>query len=249
MILLAAQAVIKDKHTIVRSINGNMHFMEDRWITSNDKFLFHVEGKEILEIDFHVDTTSGSVLSFKNKCKLEKKDRVVILDKHVLNIKYNFMFHNEGNTENAQSFFYENSYDFSTHELENIVETAMYVDSRVKAKACLNYMLKEYKKANPGLTDEEMLKSIKSKLGYYASYYGLDVRHRVEKIYDTEHPVFGKITEMGEPSSEEALQCGMYGLTLKELRNLTTEELEDIKNKNMQRWNTSNHQTLRQSHI
>lgn len=64
-------------------------------------------------------------------------------------------------------------------------------------------------------SSEEMAKR---SLGYYAGYYDNETRERVEKLFDCEHPMFGKISEMGLPSSDEAFQCGYQKKTLAEIR-------------------------------
>lgn len=65
------------------------------------------------------------------------------------------------------------------------------------------------------------MKEVKRALGYHAGYRENGVRARVERLFDCEHPYFGKFAEMGAPTSEEAFQCGLRGgITLKELRKL-----------------------------
>ena len=57
-------------------------------------------------------------------------------------------------------------------------------------------------------TDDAMAMA-RMNLGYYAGYYGNETRERVERLFNCEHPVFGKIAEKGPPTAEEALQMGM----------------------------------------
>lgn len=45
-------------------------------------------------------------------------------------------------------------------------------------------------------------------LGYWAGYYGDDVRRRVEKLFNCSHPIFGSIEENGAPTAEEAFKMG-----------------------------------------
>ena len=45
-------------------------------------------------------------------------------------------------------------------------------------------------------------------LGYYAGYYDDATRARVERLYRCSHPIFGKISENGPPSPEEAFRKG-----------------------------------------
>lgn len=72
---------------------------------------------------------------------------------------------------------------------------------------------KEPKKENK--TAEEIAKH---NLGYYAGYYSSEVRKRVEELFCCSHPVFGTIKENGIPTTEEAIESGKTGKTLKELR-------------------------------
>ena len=46
-------------------------------------------------------------------------------------------------------------------------------------------------------------------LGYYAGYYSNEVRQRVERLFNCSHPIFGKISKVGAPTFEEALQAGL----------------------------------------
>lgn len=46
-------------------------------------------------------------------------------------------------------------------------------------------------------------------LGYYAGFYSAETRERVERLFKCEHPVFGKISEKGQPTPEEAYQTGL----------------------------------------
>lgn len=45
-------------------------------------------------------------------------------------------------------------------------------------------------------------------LGYWAGYYGDDVRERVERLFRCAHPIFGKIAEKGPPTAREAYLSG-----------------------------------------
>jgi len=57
-------------------------------------------------------------------------------------------------------------------------------------------------------TDEMTAQQIaKENLGYYAGYYNLETRIRIETLFKCSHPVFGKASN-GEPTPEEALEAG-----------------------------------------
>ena len=47
---------------------------------------------------------------------------------------------------------------------------------------------------------------VRENLGYYAGYYNEETQVRVNRLFHTEHPIFGKNTR---PSPTEALQAGM----------------------------------------
>lgn len=70
--------------------------------------------------------------------------------------------------------------------------------------------------ANGDLFFEEEL--AKKNLGYWAGYHSVKTRERVERLFDCEHPIFGRYAEMGSPTNKEALECGRTGKTLKEIR-------------------------------
>lgn len=59
-----------------------------------------------------------------------------------------------------------------------------------------------------GKTREEAEKVERANLGYFAGYYGPDVRARVERLFTCEHPVFGSIAQNGSPTPLAALAAG-----------------------------------------
>ena len=64
---------------------------------------------------------------------------------------------------------------------------------------------------------------VKENLGYWAGYYDAETRERVEKLFDTKHPVFGKFIENGSPTFKEAFNAGF---TLAEKTNKEDERKE-----------------------
>jgi hypothetical protein len=68
---------------------------------------------------------------------------------------------------------------------------------------------------NDDMTAEQICKT---NIGYWAGYYGSDVRERVERLFGCAHPIFGSISQDGKPSNAEAYQCGVQNKTLKEIR-------------------------------
>ena len=65
---------------------------------------------------------------------------------------------------------------------------------------------------------EEARKVAEGNIGYLAGYLDSNKRYEIEHLFNVEHPVFGSIDKMGYPTSEEAFECGMQRITLKELR-------------------------------
>lgn len=49
---------------------------------------------------------------------------------------------------------------------------------------------------------------VKENLGYQAGYYDNETRERVERLFDCAHPFFGKISENGPPTPEQAFKMG-----------------------------------------
>lgn len=54
---------------------------------------------------------------------------------------------------------------------------------------------------SPGHTPEQVARI---NLGYMAGYYGDEVRQKIERLYNAEHPIFGRTS----PTAEEAFQMG-----------------------------------------
>ena len=64
--------------------------------------------------------------------------------------------------------------------------------------------LVEWSMTYHGSSEEEALSIHKSNLGYFAGYYDAETIQRVNKLFNTEHPIFGKTT----PTFEEAFEAG-----------------------------------------
>lgn len=60
-----------------------------------------------------------------------------------------------------------------------------------------------------GHTRPEAERIERSNLGYFAGYYGEDTRERVERLFNCEHPIFGKFAVYGSPTFKEALERGI----------------------------------------
>lgn len=59
-----------------------------------------------------------------------------------------------------------------------------------------------------GSSREEAEKIERSNFGYYAGYYSNATRERVERLFGCAHPIFGKISEVGAPTTEQAFEAG-----------------------------------------
>lgn len=64
-----------------------------------------------------------------------------------------------------------------------------------------------------GKSREEAESIEKQNLGYFAGYYDLETRERVERLFLCAHPIFGPIAVMGMPTPEEALRAGIVAAT------------------------------------
>lgn len=150
--------------------------------------------------------------------------------------------------KNASDFFYE---DYNVSEIENDFKTllteAIEADTALRARICFNFLIKAYVKHNPNIDHEHAVKEVKNKLGYFAGYYSNEQRQRVEELYDVEHPILGRFSEMGAPTPSEAMQCGMLyvkdpTITLKKLRErnsnleMLEKELEELRASNKSAW-------------
>lgn len=60
-----------------------------------------------------------------------------------------------------------------------------------------------------GKTREQAEAIERENLGYWAGYYDDETRARVEHLFATAHPIFGKIAEKGQPTPEEAFAAGV----------------------------------------
>lgn len=105
-----------------------------------------------------------------------------------------------------------------TLSYEECLDPAMQITTLKEAQhylaAYVKY-LEQYADNHPTKTAEQVAKD---NLGYWAGYFGNEARERIERLFNCEHPVFGRIAENGPPTPEEALQCGQQRKTLKELR-------------------------------
>lgn len=107
----------------------------------------------------------------------------------------------------------ENKYSLTYREC---LEPAMEITDQKEAdKFYADYL--KWQMRN-GQSCKKADETIKINLGYYAGYYGDDVRKRVEKLFMCSHPIFGSIKDNGVPTGKEAFECGKENKTLSEIR-------------------------------
>jgi hypothetical protein len=61
---------------------------------------------------------------------------------------------------------------------------------------------------NSDVSIEKATDIAKENLAYWAGYYSDDVRRRVERLFNSKHPIFGSIEENGSPSAIDAFNMG-----------------------------------------
>ena len=105
----------------------------------------------------------------------------------------------------------------------SLYEKAMKVSSDKEAREIMRQLKQTHRTANT--IEEELDKNLREFLGYRAASYDDNVRRRVEKYFNTEHPYFGKLSLLGKPTASEAYQCGLRNITLQQLRSETKTEI------------------------
>lgn len=88
-----------------------------------------------------------------------------------------------------------------------LMERAMQVTEPEEARKIYNQLV-EISMMEHGKSHDEATSIIKENLGYRAGYHSDEIRHRVEDLFDCEHPVFGKISINGSPTFDEAFRLG-----------------------------------------
>jgi hypothetical protein len=85
-------------------------------------------------------------------------------------------------------------------------EPAMMIKDQAEADAYFNECVEHTMQF--ATTREQAEKIERESLGYFAGYYDNETRERVERLFNCEHPYFGKISVKGPPTMEEAFQMG-----------------------------------------
>ena len=85
---------------------------------------------------------------------------------------------------------------------------AMEVTSQAAADSYFQFLVREMM-MEFGKGQDEAKEIVRTNLGYYAGYYDNETRERVERLFGCAHPFFGKLSEKGPPTQEEAFRMGM----------------------------------------
>lgn len=144
--------------------------------------------------------------------------------------------------KNAKEFFYDNDVEKFDHKYliddKDLYENAIEAKSHIEAKKIVQHLVFKFQTRNKGFSNEDATANIKSRIGYYAGYFDESVRRRVEALYDTEHPMFGRLEKMGMPTSDEAFQCGYRQTHLSVIRTEKLQQkLKELKLHNSAMWN------------
>jgi hypothetical protein len=96
---------------------------------------------------------------------------------------------------------------------DELYSPAMEIADQVEADRYFEFLVTETQKwrRENGRQDDrrECRRIVRSNLGYYAGYYGSETRRRVERLFRTEHPIFGSVEKDGVPTGEEAYELGV----------------------------------------
>lgn len=84
---------------------------------------------------------------------------------------------------------------------------AVKARTRKQAAAILEELVCNCMKS--GKSREECLEIQKQNIGYFSGYYDLKTQKRVEKLYETVHPIFGSTENLESRKPENALRKGI----------------------------------------
>lgn len=85
-----------------------------------------------------------------------------------------------------------------------LYEPAMQVQTEAEAAEYLGRLI-NWAVTQHGQTPEQARSIQLQNLGYFAGYYNSATMERVNRLYNTRHPIFGSIT----PTAKQALSAGM----------------------------------------
>lgn len=91
-----------------------------------------------------------------------------------------------------------------------IFDLALQVTTKEHAEAFINEYAEDWFQNNnaEGRTLEQIKTICRQNLGFFAGYYSDETRAKIEDLFSTEHPIFGKISKH-KPTPEEAFNAGL----------------------------------------
>jgi hypothetical protein len=90
-----------------------------------------------------------------------------------------------------------------------LYEEAMKVETESGAARILNDCALLYRSLPPHPSTGTAFDVQRANIGYWAGYYSDATRSRVERLFQTGHPVFGKIDVCGPPTAKQAFEMGV----------------------------------------
>jgi len=81
---------------------------------------------------------------------------------------------------------------------------AMEMTDESEARDYYLQLVDHYQELNPDWDRDECERVVKENLGYYAGHYNRETQVRVNRLFETMHPVFGN----KQPTAEEAFRAG-----------------------------------------
>lgn len=94
-----------------------------------------------------------------------------------------------------------------------LLEEAMTITDQAEADSWFMRIVEERLRrmppgVPPAIMREAVEQTLRADLGYFAGYYSNETRERVERLFNCEHPYFGKISVNGPPTPEEVFRMG-----------------------------------------
>ena len=90
----------------------------------------------------------------------------------------------------------------------DLLDPLFKITDKEEAKEYFNDYVQFLMHDDPDLSEEQALDVAKSNVGYWGGYQSVDVRMRIERLLDVEHPYLGKAKEK-QYTPEEILQIGI----------------------------------------
>jgi hypothetical protein len=89
----------------------------------------------------------------------------------------------------------------------DLLDPIFKITDEEEAKEYFNDYVK-FLMEDPEVSEQRAIEIAKINIGYWAGYYSTDVRMRVERLFETEHPYLGKAKEK-QYTPDEILQMGI----------------------------------------